>query len=362
MAPIPDQAPASPPTIPASLLALLTAQTPAARATRAEIERWQRDWNAALANRLQQLSTQADARSQLAYALLLPLASGDADPAAMQAARRQALERAAQLDPDDVLVAWLQAVDCPGAQCDPNAALARLQRLEPDNAAVWLIELQAAHQRGDAAAVDRYLRLAAAADRYDLHFGDAGLAGYAEIAELPLPPLGQAERELFGQGMGWKRPASDVDLRVSQVAAVTSALLTPALQGLMQACGLRDGIGPPPARRAPCIAVLSHLAGSDTLIGPGMALPTLVQLTADGPEGGAWRERYRLHHWQYQQYSRGGLFMTGEQVLASWRLGEVPALQQRLQQLGLASPPPGWLPSNPYNRALVTSGRPPPRG
>ncbi|MGH8079992.1 MAG: hypothetical protein ACREP7_05410, partial [Lysobacter sp.] len=100
------------------------------------------DFRSAIDARIALLRSRNDPRSQFDLALLLPLAN-DSDLDDGTIARRHALAQARGLAQLEGVVAWLEAMLCQeAADCDSMEAIKRLQQIEPDNAAVWLLELE----------------------------------------------------------------------------------------------------------------------------------------------------------------------------------------------------------------------------
>lgn len=313
----------------------------------------------ALRRQLDVLAQRENARSQLAIALLAPsvMLPDGTDDYHLHAAN--AYSAARRFGPEDPLVAWLEALNCNRATCDREAAIGRLAKLEPDNAAVWLLALNVAHQRGDLAAAEDYLARAAQAGRYDLHFGEAGLLVEETLIQVPLPPSCRGEALERMSGL-LQRRATDEDLTTIYAGAVTAAAALPPFQSLAALCRIDAGVLPAESHLPACVAVFSRMAGSDTLIAQSLALVHLVQYTADQPEGAQWRERLRNLRWLMEQGWKEPL-PSSEFVRSSWVHGEVPTLQARLTASGNWPAPPGWLPKGARDRALITTGRPPPK-
>ncbi|OJY93398.1 MAG: hypothetical protein BGP25_02975 [Lysobacterales bacterium 63-13] len=102
----------------------------------------------------------------LAATVLMPVGE-DANEIVQQ--RREWLEKAAQMAPDDVWVQWLAALNAAPTDVVSEPALA-LQRLQPDNGAVWLFEVQAAARANDNAGVTKVLARLGAARRFENPF------------------------------------------------------------------------------------------------------------------------------------------------------------------------------------------------
>lgn len=328
-----------------------------------------RDVRLALRAQARLLAGRTDGRSQLAAAWLLQMARNHDDGqdrarSEDDAALAALLMRAGELAPDDALVAWLELVGCRDSRppCRPELALARLQRLQPDNSAAWLAALEDAVDGGDQDAIDRTLDLAGRASYFDSYWGEAGHFLDATLADAPLPPRSAAVLDAQRSQAGGAAAPSDRDERSMMAMNAASSVGMPGLAPLMRNCR-RDNTALTPSRRSSCLAVAALLAGSDTLLGRRIGLGLAVRLTADASEGAALRERLRRFLWLQEQVRGMGYQPPSGYTRSVWRLGEVAALQAWTTSVGRPlTPPPGWLPGNREERALVTTGRPPPRG
>ncbi|MGH8163041.1 MAG: hypothetical protein ACREP1_01755, partial [Rhodanobacteraceae bacterium] len=99
-------------------------------------------------------------------------------------------ERAAQAPDAGPGVAWIRLTDCdPKASDCPNADIfAQLQKQAPDNAAVWMLAMDAAAEKNDATAERDALSKAAASTKYDDYFGVGLQALAASVVTLPPRP------------------------------------------------------------------------------------------------------------------------------------------------------------------------------
>jgi hypothetical protein len=102
----------------------------------------------------------------------------DATPSALRPKRADVIARAAQLGAGDAFVQWMAASQgsftssqC-GATVWPEAEVANLVRLEPDNAAAWQFAVALAAARGSQSSVDDALAQMASAPTADDHFSE----------------------------------------------------------------------------------------------------------------------------------------------------------------------------------------------
>lgn len=96
------------------------------------------------------------------------------------------LARAAQMAPDDAWVQWIAAVNFQPSETVSEPALA-LQRLEPDNGAVWMFQLQAANLAEDSAAVTDALARIGAARKFDDRYVASALEWLKVLRNFPTP-------------------------------------------------------------------------------------------------------------------------------------------------------------------------------
>ncbi|MGA0609489.1 hypothetical protein [Caldimonas sp. KR1-144] len=160
-------------------------------------------------------------------------------------------------DPQVYALAWSACTTTLGPRASMGAACAALRtaqwsRLDPDNGLPWLVALEQAAERGQAAEFDDALYRLGQARRIEQGFGRAA----ATLLSLPLPELPEGLQALA---------ALDA-IGIEQVAL-------PGWPALQQACGgarLAD-----PNRRTLCQAVaerLVHDADTQGLLGLGLAL------------------------------------------------------------------------------------------
>jgi hypothetical protein len=169
---------------------------PAAAGTAAQDAQDEADWRALQAELARRIPVREDARQQLVSAMLLAWPIANDAPAALKAAaaarmpEAEAIFARVRTGTDDPWVLWIAATDCRfgAALCDPDGAIDDLLRIEPDNAAVWLLALDRAHRRHDEDAQLAALQGMAASTRYDQYDITAIRAWTEASAALPELP------------------------------------------------------------------------------------------------------------------------------------------------------------------------------
>ena len=303
---------------------------------------WMHDYRRALRAHAQVLAGREDGRSQLAAAWLLQMSAEGVVGSDEEAAFAALLTRAGELAPDDPLVAWLERMNCPATQpvCRREQALARLQAIDPDNVAAWLLSLDAAIARGDPAAVDASVARAALAGHYYDRWNETGRFIDAALAEVALPARSASVLAAQRRHSGTSKPPSEAELRAMYAIAMASA---PLHQGLTRSCLDASASA---ARKSACLTVFARMAQSDTLLARSIGLSSAVRLTAGTPAGAAWRERLRRFQWfQHQAITHSRFSPTADYAQRLWRDGEIAALEWVLAAAGRPlTPPPGWRP------------------
>lgn len=219
------------------------------------------------------------------------------------------LQRAGSAEGHGPVVDWIKLTDCDGDDTPcPNAqALAALREQAPDNAAVWLLELDRAVRDHDEDAAHHALLQAAAADRYDDYAGAALAAIVAAATALPVPP---AVLAAYAGDTGAGAASAQAFLALG-VAALHPR---PALQSLVALCA-PDAEGAE-ALREPCLKLARTLAWGSSPQARAAGLHIQEQ-HADGETArNAAQAAQRDLAWQVRNFSRLSLGAMTDQALA----------------------------------------------
>ncbi|MDQ3057724.1 MAG: hypothetical protein M3Q96_08360, partial [Pseudomonadota bacterium] len=141
--------------------------------------------------------------------LLLSSASSNPDPGAAAA---QEFRAARERWPENLELAWFNIQHCVEARgCNRNADWRHLQRLDPENAAVWMLAMQAAIQRKDDVGFEQALQRAADARAYDPRHGTTFLHVRQVLLSFPMPASCQHADTAAELEKTFGRPARAID-------------------------------------------------------------------------------------------------------------------------------------------------------
>ncbi len=225
---------------------------------------------------------------------------GTNDAAAALNARAQKLFDSARADAekDPTLLFWVMFDPPLQGQQDNEAwaqarlrTIARLQKLEPDNAVVWLAKLPARDVAGTIPIAMEMLAQAAAAKHFDTHFAASMRALLSAFARVPLPRGWPETRELEG----WNKVTA-ADVQVIMAVGLSSAMTMPYLVGLQWWC---DGNSAEHPWLPDCRKLVRTMAEkSDAIVPHSMALALVGKLHgSDSAEAARAAEQRRELAW-----------------------------------------------------------------
>ena len=279
--------------------------------------------------------------------------AGGVGPAESANARERAslLERAHGAAPQDRFVLWQVALNCrEPATCRADDALARLQELEPENAAVWALSASREQARAatpgslrkHSATVRAALAAAAGASRFDMHLADVLAESLAALRKIPV------DRDFAGQFLspGDGLPHTDFAVRAATSIGFAIASMIPFDAPFATNC--RSGAAANDAAlRADCIAYSGLLARSDgDLVSPRVGLETLRVLLAGTKEEAANTAVLRRLDWLTESSRRPEVssFASDAELasyLEDWQKGgELYAIRERMARAGIPLEPP----------------------
>ncbi|HEU4665339.1 MAG TPA: hypothetical protein VFS55_15020 [Dokdonella sp.] len=292
-----------------------------------EADASEKSWRAYATSLLEDMAASSDARMRVLSLAAAPMRAmieaaehGGGDERAADATT--ALADFAAAHPDDAFVQWI------AASHDDPPSRARLQRLEPDNAAAWALSI-------DDATIDRAqtLRHMASAKRYSLHLKEAGETWLAAAKTFPPP----ADLD-FGGVIGSSdeaAPLADAD-RAATIATMF------AFMSAVDGSGSYSTIAKACADKSPtCTAIGRLLADrADTLIGTRVGFMLLRKQDAMTPDDVA-RAR-RLDWWQAGMRNLSTPSEVGRYLRDALAHGEIEALRLAMQRAGRLEPPADW--------------------
>ena len=257
------------------------------------------------------------------------------------------LDRAARVAPDDVLIQWIVANERPNdaacAACrDPARSIRALERLQPDNAASWMMALGRTSP-GDPTSTDELLSRMASGVRFDDHLVDA-VHAWLDVYDRFPPPTSLLAR--FSQPSQSAALARSTLAFTGALAQATSIL--PAFQRLTAACrpatpptgdwqrkAYCEDIGRMMASSGPTFVV--RMIGSALLRNGGVETPEDLEVRQD-------------IQWIRSNHMAGTGYISGDETVVDayqtdWRTldDEIEIGRRALHRVGLPEKPPeGW--------------------
>ena len=196
------------------------------------------------------------------------------------------IRRAQKFGPDDALVAWIATFIGCAADAAPchNEAAARLQKIAPDNAAVWLPSLHAAQDPGQARAL---LASMAQAQRFDDYWAASVLAVFRALQTLPVPA------EVLGHGL------NEIAARINLATSVGGGFL-PNYARFGQICRSNDATDE--ALVSDCLAVAKLLESGGSFRSQAIGFGVEDSLLPRGTARDVLKARQRSSAWQKEQF------------------------------------------------------------
>ena len=254
------------------------------------------------------------------------------------------LARAQSLPDAGAAVQWVALGNCGNVGPEPEdcintAALRKLQRLAPDNAAVWLLAFDRARQRGDGAAARIALARAAKGTEFSTYYGILLRSVLQTARALPMPPA--LAQELGGS------PGNAYAATYLLAAGNVMYLPTPALGPVFDEC--KDP-GQDATLRQQCTQVAHLMAWGDTIIARAAGLALQERLATHQAARQGYAAARRALAWQTHQFAVQVLRSRHDPALAAKLVqlvlegGTENSIQiALLRETGVpTTPPPNW--------------------
>lgn len=272
------------------------------------------------------------------------LENEDETPAMVRPKRTEVVARAVQLAPDDAFVQWMAANQGNywSSQCGPTrrpeAEVANIVRLEPDNVAAWQFAVALASVIGDEAGVDDALSRMAAASRADDHVVeqiDEWTRIYAEYPQ-PATPWQGTDQTLSADAAAHIAAMQKIAYRSSSAASV-----------VVDVCKMEVSTDRIWQRLGWCADAATTLATR----GSSLALRKqgLELLAAIGQTTGPVEAMQKSHDWLQANSAIPAMYFDDsslpEEALGDWHGAktEIEAIENRLRRTGKSlEPPPTW--------------------
>ncbi|HJU26223.1 MAG TPA: hypothetical protein VJ722_06085 [Rhodanobacteraceae bacterium] len=217
-------------------------------------------------------------------------------------------ERAAAASDAGPGITWVRLADCDGqaGTCPNPDMLKKLQEQAADNAAVWMLAMDAAAQKNDEEAERAALAKAAAARNYDDYFGIA-LQGIASVVGT-LPPL---PASMQGGKPGDPKSALGVGLLIA--FGVANQHPRPSLDPLLDLCAAEHA-GKDDALKSDCLKVAHALEWGSSPVGRAVGLHIHGEL--DPSAKASTDKDARDLAWQMQSYGALGIKSFDDDAIA----------------------------------------------
>lgn len=272
-------------------------------------------------------------------------------PAALRPKREDVVADAARSARDDAVVQWIAANSgsYDSSQCGPTrwpeAEVAALVGMEPDNAGALQYAVALAHAKDDPSALDEALAQMAAATRADDHYGD-------EVAEWRRALGAHPDRSAFGAV--WEDASAEERALLGALQRSDGAS-APADDALESACTPDGDVERAWQRLDWCVDAGTLLAAKGTRF--ALRETGLKMLAAAGAAPGDLAELQRQLDWlkAHAPNPLGNAAASRDtlsDLMADWRgaPSEITATERRLRRLGLpVKAPPGWIQEDSRN-------------
>ncbi|MBO9662223.1 hypothetical protein [Dokdonella sp.] len=277
-------------------------------------------------------------------------------PTVLRPKRQDVVANAAQLARGDAVVQWIAADsgNYYSSQCGPTrwpeAEVAALVRLEPDNAGALQYAVALAHAKGGQAALDEALSRMASATRADDHSG-------AEVAEWRKALTAHPEA-----GFGDSREDASVEERaLLDALRHADSSVAPTTNALQSVCAPDGNVEQAWQRLGWCVEAGTLMAGKGTSF--ALRETGLKMLTAAGATPSDLAELQRQFDWLKAHAPNPLRNMTAfgddlADLVADWRgaPNEIAATERRLERLGQPmTPPAGWVDADSEEKATASA-------
>jgi len=254
------------------------------------------------------------------------------------------LKKALTHGQDDATLAWLEALDCGWMTdaCDKDAGLARLLKLQPENAAVDFFQFNEAHWAGNTEAAWKALANGGNKKYFSLPIDAIGTM-YFESLQNWRSPITMNPRFVFGENAKNIDPLTQDEYRKIEAFGYSIALAIPALQHYSEYCKPAPA---DPGKLLACQKFTTLFATGNTRLSRGLDTNIALSVFTQSPEKEKWQALRTQYQWQFQQYSKllALDYSIERKYLQQWPgMTEQARLELLLRDNGIALiPPADW--------------------
>lgn len=254
------------------------------------------------------------------------------------------LKRAFSLGRDDPTLAWIEALGCRSldAACDTNAAISRLSKLDPDNAAVDLLQFNQAHAAGDAEAAWQALARGGGKNNFVLPIDAIGAMYFESLSGWNSPANNDPRFHFVGNGRKLA-PVTLEEYRKLAAHLYGFSLGLPSMNHYAKHCKPSPA---DPVNLLICQRFTEKLASGNTSSCRSIGTSIAIAIFSNPLEREKWKAEYNNHRWQLRQHSR--LIKTKasaeRKYLQQWPgINELQQIEIMLRDNGMSlTPPSGW--------------------
>lgn len=254
------------------------------------------------------------------------------------------LKKALAMGQNDATLTWFEAMNCGGmsAACDKDAALTRLSKLEPDNAAVELLYLNDADAAGNSEAAWQAIERGGQKKYFQLPVDAIGGMYYESLRNWN-SPVTLDPKDVFGKNTKDLRPVSQEEYRKITAFGVSIAVAIPAYQYYTKYC---YAVPADSNHLIACQQFTEKLAAADSPVLRGIGTRVGVALFTQSPGKEVWLARRNQYQWQHMKYSEALQSDPGADrvYFEKWPgISEIERINALLKAKGIPlSPPADW--------------------
>lgn len=254
------------------------------------------------------------------------------------------LRSAFSLGHDDPTLAWIEALGCRwlDAACDTNAAINRLSKLDPDNAAVDLLQFNQAHAAGNVEVAWQALARGGSKKYFVLPIDAIGAMYFESLKDWHSPANSDPSFHFVGNGRKLA-PVTLEEYRKLEAQLYGFSLGLPSFHLYASECKPSPT---DPLKLLICQRFTEKLASGNTSSCRSIGTSIAIAIFSKPLEREKWNAEYNKHRWQLHQHSKllKNKASAEREYLQQWPgISELQKIEMMLYDNGMSpTPPSGW--------------------